>query len=128
MTERPGLATDDLRGPPRSVTDLVRGLAVRAQQDDGGGLIDVRVLDGPAGRRVIVDITGTSIWNVDPLRGTPQATDFGTNLRGLAGQDSVMTRGVRQALRLAGVARATIRSCWSATARVAWSRPGWQPS
>jgi pimeloyl-ACP methyl ester carboxylesterase len=81
----------------------VHGLAVRAEQDDGGGLLDVRILDGPAGRRVIVDITGTSIWNVDPLRGTPQATDFGTNLRGLAGQDSVMTRGVRQALRSAGV-------------------------
>src|SRR6185503_10482014 len=61
------------------------------------------VLDGPAGRRVIVDITGTSIWNVDPLSRTPQATDFATNLRGLAGQDSVMTRGVLQALQAAGV-------------------------
>jgi pimeloyl-ACP methyl ester carboxylesterase len=105
VTERSGLATDDRRGPPRSLTDLMHGLAVRAEQDDGGGLVDVRVLDGPSGRRVIVDITGTSIWNLDPLRRTPQATDFGTNLRGLAGQDSVMTRGVRQALRSAGVAR-----------------------
>jgi hypothetical protein len=103
VAERPELATDDLRGPPRTVTDLMRGLAVRTRQDDGGGLIDIQVLDGPAGRRVVVDITGTSIWNIDPLRGTPQATNVGTNLRGLAGQDSVMTRGVRQALRLAGV-------------------------
>jgi hypothetical protein len=104
VVERPGLATDDRRGPPRSVTDLMHGLTVQAGQDDGGGLVDVRVLDGPAGRRVIVDITGTSIWNLDPLYRTPQATDFGADLRGLAGQDSVMTRGVRQALRLAGVA------------------------
>lgn len=103
VTERPGLATDDRRGPPRSITDLMHGLAVQAGQDDGGGLVDVRVLDGPAGRRVIVDITGTSIWNLDPLYRTPQATDFGTDLRGLAGRDSVMTRGVRQALRSAGV-------------------------
>ncbi|HEX4727184.1 MAG TPA: hypothetical protein VH298_05270, partial [Jatrophihabitans sp.] len=103
VTERSGLATDDRRGPPRSITDLMHGLATRAELDDGGGLVDVRVLDGPTGRRVIVDITGTSIWNLDPLRRTPQATDFGTNLRGLAGQDSVMTRGVRQALRAAGV-------------------------
>ncbi len=104
VVERPGLATDDRRGPPRSITDLMHGLAVQAGQDDGGGLVDVRVLDGPAGRRVIVDITGTSIWNLDPRYRTPQATDFGADLRGLAGQDSVMTKGVRQALRLAGVA------------------------
>jgi hypothetical protein len=103
VTARAGLRTDDRRGAPRSVTDLVRGLEVRADQDDGGGLIDVRILDGPTGRRVIVDITGTSIWNLNPLTRTPQATDLGTNLRSLAGRDSVMRRGVLQALRLAGV-------------------------
>jgi pimeloyl-ACP methyl ester carboxylesterase len=103
VTVRTDLPIDDRRGPPRSVTDLVRGLEVRADQDDGGGLIDVRILDGPAGRRVIVDITGTSIWNLNPLTRTPQATDVGTNLRSLAGRDSVMQRGVSQALRMAGV-------------------------
>ncbi|HJQ01273.1 MAG TPA: hypothetical protein VJ851_06725 [Jatrophihabitans sp.] len=103
VTARTGLATDDRRGPPRSVTDLVRGLAVRADQDDGGGLIDVRILDGPTGRQVIVDITGTSVWNLNPLARTPQATDVGTNLRSLAGRDSIMQRGVLQALRMAGV-------------------------
>lgn len=103
VTSRTGLRTDDRRGAPRTVTDLVRGLQVRADQDDGGGLIDVRILDGPAGRRVIVDITGTSIWNLNPLTRTPQATDVGTNLRSLAGRDSVVQRGVLQALRMAGV-------------------------
>jgi pimeloyl-ACP methyl ester carboxylesterase len=76
---------------------------LRGEHNDGGGAVDVRILDGPAGRRVIVDITGTTVWNFDPRRRTPQVSDFGTNLRALANRSSVFERGVVQALRRAGV-------------------------
>jgi len=103
VTSRPGLPTLDARGAPRSAGDLLAGLALRERQDAGGGAIDVRLLDGPGGRRAIVDITGTTDWNLDPLRVGGQATDLGTNLRALAGHPSVMSRGVTEALRRAGV-------------------------
>jgi len=93
----------DRAGPPRSSADLIRALALRNAADDGGGAVDVRILDGPAGRRVIVDITGTTVWNLDPRRRTAQASDFGTDLRALANRSSVYERGVVQALRRAGV-------------------------
>ncbi len=100
---RPGLPTGDSAGPPRGAADLIRALALRGTYNDGGGAVDVRVLDGPAGRRVIVDITGTTAWNLDPRRRTPQVSDLGTNLRALANRSSVFERGVLQALRQAGV-------------------------
>ncbi|HEV2885645.1 MAG TPA: hypothetical protein VGX49_01930 [Jatrophihabitans sp.] len=103
VSARPALPTGDRNGPPRSAADLIRGLALRDAHDDGGGAVDVRILDGPAGRRVIVDITGTTVWNLDPRRRTPQVSDFGTNLRALANRSSVYERGVLQALRQAGV-------------------------
>jgi len=100
---RRGLPTLDQAGPPRTLTDLMADVALRELHDRGGGAVDIRLLDGPDGRRVIVDITGTTEWNVDPRHPTPQATDFGTNLRSLADEPSVMSRGVQQALRTAGV-------------------------
>lgn len=122
VTARAELATIDERGAPRGVADLLTGLAVRDGADDGGGAIDIRILTGfqPAGaaagsapsglpcsapgRRVIVDITGTTIWNFDPHRHTPQASDMSTNLRALANRSSVMERGIIEALHRAGVA------------------------
>ncbi|MEO6702282.1 MAG: hypothetical protein ABI140_06080, partial [Jatrophihabitantaceae bacterium] len=98
-----GAATDDQAGPPRSTADLMRALQARADVADGGGLVDVRTLDSPTGRCVIVNIAGTTAWNLDPRRTSPQASDFGTNLRGLANQSSVLQRGVVQALQRAGV-------------------------
>ena len=105
VTPRPDGPVDDALGPPRTLGDLVRGLAVRASDDDGGGAVDVRFLQrvGSADRRVVVDIAGTTIWNTDPWRRSPQATDMGTNLRSLANRPSVMSRGVITALAAAGV-------------------------
>jgi PGAP1-like protein len=103
VNARPGLPTGDSAGPPRGAADLIRALALRGEHNDGGGAVDVRILDGPAGRRVIVDITGTTVWNVDPRRRTPQVSDLGTNLRALANRPSVFERGVLLALRQAGV-------------------------
>jgi hypothetical protein len=94
--------TLDADGPPRCAADLLAAVALRGE-DDSGGAIDVRLLDGPGGRRVIVDITGTTDWNLDPRRPSAQATDLGTNLRSMANQDSAMSEGVRLALRQSGV-------------------------
>jgi hypothetical protein len=103
VSARPGLPTGDGTGPPRGAADLIRALELRGAHNDGGGAVDVRILDGPAGRRVIVDLTGTTVWNLDPRRRTPQVSDLGTNLRALADRPSVFERGVLQALRQAGV-------------------------
>lgn len=103
VSARPALPTGDRNGPPRGAADLIGALALRNAHNDGGGAIDVRILDGPGGRRVILDITGTTAWNLDPRRRTAQVSDLGTNLRALANQSSVFERGVLQALRQAGV-------------------------
>jgi pimeloyl-ACP methyl ester carboxylesterase len=111
LTERPDLPTLDAAGAPRNIADLISGLQLRDETDDGGGLLDVRILDrtstGSAapGRRIIVDITGTTLWNFDPWRNTPQATDMSTNLRAVAHLTNVMQRGVLAALERAGVGR-----------------------
>jgi len=103
VTAQPGAPTGDGDGPPRGAADLMRALAVRGAHNDGGGSIDVRTLQGPGGRRVIVDITGTTVWNLNPGRWTPEVSDVGTDLRALANRSSVFERGVAQALRQAGV-------------------------
>jgi hypothetical protein len=103
VTARPAAPTGDGGGPPRGAADLMSALVLRGAHNDGGGSIDVRTLDGTGGRRVIVDITGTTAWNFDPRRRTPEVSDVGTNLRALANRSSVFERGVVQALRLAGV-------------------------
>ncbi|MEO7260320.1 MAG: hypothetical protein ABI047_03535 [Jatrophihabitantaceae bacterium] len=103
LSAQPGMPTGDRDGPPRGAADLIRALALRDSHNEGGGAVDVRILDGPAGRRVILDITGTTAWNVVPARRTPEVSDLGTNLRALANQSSVFERGVLQALRQAGV-------------------------
>jgi hypothetical protein len=103
VSAQPAAPTGDGGGPPRGTADLMRALALRGAHNDGGGSIDVRTLDGAGGRRVIVDITGTTVWNFNPRHGTPQVSDLGTNLRALANRSSVFERGVVQALRLAGV-------------------------
>ena len=103
VTARPAAPTADAGGPPRGTADLMRALAVRGAHNDGGGSVDVRILEGAGGRRVIVDITGTTVWNLDPRRRTPEVSDLGTDLRALANRSSVFERGVVQALRQAGV-------------------------
>ncbi|HEX8096238.1 hypothetical protein [Jatrophihabitans sp.] len=103
VTTRPTAPTGDRDGPPRGAADLLAALALRGSHNEGGGSIDVRTLDGAGGRRVIVDITGTTAWNFDPARRAPEVSDLGTNLRALANRSSVFERGVLQALRQAGV-------------------------
>jgi pimeloyl-ACP methyl ester carboxylesterase len=93
--------------PPRSVADLLTGLARR---DDGRhGEIDVRILSGAATggpgshqRRVIVDIPGAKDWDVT-RRKDSDVTNLGTSLRALAGEPSTYEAGVIDALRQAGV-------------------------
>jgi len=96
-----------LAEPPRSVTDLLSDVALREGDDADGGAIDVRVLDGPNGRRVVVDIAGTTAWDLDPLHPSSQASNFGTNLQALANRPSAMSAGIRRALHRAGVASST---------------------
>ena len=103
VTARPAAPTSDGAGPPRGAADLMRALALRDAHNDGGGSVDIRILEGAGGRRVIVDITGTTVWNLDPRRSTPEVSDLGTDLRALANRSSVFERGVAQALRQVGV-------------------------
>jgi hypothetical protein len=95
--------TNDESGPPRSITDLIQGVALRTSDDDGGGRIDIRFVTRDGRRSVIVDLPGTSRWNLDPLTNTPQVTDFSSNLAGISGQETVYERGVIEALTAAGV-------------------------
>jgi hypothetical protein len=86
--------------PPRSLADVVAGLAER-DADGASGAIDVRILTLEDGsRRVIVDITGTRSW--DPLP-TRDVTSLTTNERALVGQRTAYEAGVLTALRRAGV-------------------------
>jgi hypothetical protein len=104
VTARPDAASDDHSGAPRSLSDLLRALEVRNSEDDGGGMIDIRSVQHADGHTaVIVDLPGTTRWNVLPGTRTPQVTDFSTNVRALAGLTSSYERGVVQALRRAGV-------------------------
>jgi PGAP1-like protein len=84
---------------PRSVADLVGGLATR----DAGkpGEVDVRFVYRADGTRsVIVDIPGTKSWT--PWR-TPDVTSLSTNLRALHGEATSYGQGVLQAMARAGV-------------------------
>jgi pimeloyl-ACP methyl ester carboxylesterase len=98
---------DDASGPPRTVADVVRGLACRNDHTDGGGL-DVRFVthlgpDGQPHRAVIVDLPGTKDWSLTDTS-NPNVADIGTNLHAMAGQITTYERGVLLALVAAGVA------------------------
>ena len=93
--------------PPRSVADLVSGLAgLDDSRQDGD--VDVHILTGAdaAGRptrKVVVDIPGTGLWDL-PVGGTKSdVTGMGTNLRALAGEPTTYEAGVLAAMRAAGV-------------------------
>jgi hypothetical protein len=112
--------------PPRTVADLMRALAVRCGisnrwspasaaavaalppgYDDG--TIDVRKLSGPDGTAWIVDLPGTSDWDLpgpfaNPARAHDPA-DFGGDIRLMAGESTAYERGVVHALVTAGVGR-----------------------
>lgn len=86
--------------PPRSLADLVRGLA-RRNDDPHHGAVDVRILSSADGtRRVVVDITGTKSWDPAP---TGDVTSLSTNARALVGRSGAYEQGVLAAMARAGV-------------------------
>ncbi len=104
LTELAPAEDTDAVGPPRTVTDLVEALTARNAVDDGG-VIDIRVVTRGGQRAVIVDLPGTTRWDVLPAERSPQVSDWGTNLRALARESNVYERGVIEALQAAGVSR-----------------------
>jgi pimeloyl-ACP methyl ester carboxylesterase len=101
-----GEPTDDATGSPRGVNDLIRGLQVRSEGNQGGA-VDVRIIagasrpDGTVSRAAIVDITGTTDWSLN--RRNPAVSDTGSNLRTLANQSGAYEQGVIAALRASGI-------------------------
>lgn len=91
----------DAAGPPRSLRDLLAGLARRS--DGRPGEVDVRVLSsGESGpRRVVVDIPGTRSWSL--AAHNPDVTSIATNLRAVSGEPTSYERGVADAMHRAGV-------------------------
>ncbi len=95
------LGVDHGLGAPRSLEDLLAGLARR---DEGRpGEIDVHFLDGGSARtrKVVVDIPGTKDWSL--ALQSSDVTSIATNLRALRGAVTTYERGVLEALRRAGV-------------------------
>ena len=90
----------DASGPPRTLRDVLAGLAHRDLGQPGE--IDVTLLDGADGRRrVIVNIPGTKDWS---LAGhNPDVTSLATNLRAIGGEVTTYERGILEALHRAGV-------------------------
>jgi hypothetical protein len=105
LLRRPGDPTDDGAGPPRNLTDLIRGVEVR-NDNTHGGAVDVRIVttanpDGSTHRSAIVNITGTTTWNPKPVN--PTVSNTGTNLRGVANLPTTYEAGVILALQDAAV-------------------------
>jgi pimeloyl-ACP methyl ester carboxylesterase len=86
--------------PPHGLGDLLDGLDRRNNADSN---VDVRKVIGPDGRvAYIVDIPGTRVWNL-PGGDNGSANDFGTNVDALAGNETVLQKGVEEAMRRAGI-------------------------
>jgi hypothetical protein len=82
--------------PPHGVGDIIDELAHRNDSDSN---IDIRRVVGPDGKvAYIVDIPGTKKWNL-PGGDGGSANDFGTNLDAMAGNETVLEKGVRDAMR-----------------------------
>lgn len=93
-------ATEDAAGPPRTLAELMSGLARRDLGQPGE--IDVRLLAGADGRRyVVVDVPGTKDWSLAEHNG--DVTSPVTNLRAIAGQVTTYEQGIIDALHQAGV-------------------------
>jgi pimeloyl-ACP methyl ester carboxylesterase len=86
--------------PPRGLGDVIDELGVRNGTDSN---IDVRRVVGANGTvAYIVDIPGTKVWNL-PGGDKGSANDFGTNIDALAGNETVLQKGIQDAMRRAGV-------------------------
>ncbi|ADG98177.1 conserved hypothetical protein [Segniliparus rotundus DSM 44985] len=94
---------------PRNLGDVLAEINHRntTAGNDGknnGPNIDVRTVTGPDGKpHYIVDIPGTKVWNSStPGSNNTNINDLGTNIHGVAGQDTALQQAVDQALRQAG--------------------------
>ncbi len=94
---------------PQDFSDILNGLADRndTSRGDQQGQIDVRIIttvgpDGTVRRSYIVDIPGTKDWQLDPTADRSHPNDLGSNLHGVAGDDTARQEGVLRALRQAG--------------------------
>ena len=86
--------------PPHGLGDVVDELDHRNGSDSN---IDVRKVVGPDGKvAYIVDIPGTKVWNL-PGGDGGSANDTGTNVDAMAGNETVLQKGVEEAMRRAGV-------------------------
>jgi hypothetical protein len=95
-----GVDADWSRTPPHGIGDIVDGLDHRNTTDSN---IDVRKVVGPDGKvAYIVDIPGTKVWNL-PGGDQGSANDFGTNIDAMAGNETVLQKGVEDAMRRAGI-------------------------
>lgn len=86
--------------PPAGLEDLVSGLSTR--NDDKDSNIDVRVIKDANGNVTgyVVDIPGTKDWNAP---GTEvSANDLGVNVDAMAGNETVLQKGIQEALERAG--------------------------
>jgi hypothetical protein len=85
---------------PHGLGDIVDGLDYRNNTDSN---IDIRKIVGPDGRvAYIVDIPGTKVWNL-PGGDGGSANDFGTNVDAMAGNETVLQKGIEDAMRRAGI-------------------------
>ncbi|MDQ3402674.1 MAG: lipase family protein [Actinomycetota bacterium] len=97
--------------PPQGLGDLMDGLDYRNGQNSDkpgeGSNIDVRAIKDANGNITgyVVDIPGTKVWNAPLMDDQNNANDFGTNIDGIAGNETVLQEGIEQALRDAGVPR-----------------------
>ncbi|MGX7823885.1 hypothetical protein ACTG9Q_02215 [Actinokineospora sp. 24-640] len=87
--------------PPSGIGDLMDSLGHRNGSEAN---IGVRAVYGPNGEVTgyIVDIPGTKTWNLPGADGG-SANDLGTNVDGMAGNETVLQEGIELALADAGV-------------------------
>ncbi len=95
--------------PPNNLGDLLDGLDFRNAQNSDvngeGSNIDVKAVRDANGNVTgyIVDIPGTQVWNAPFADDKNNANDMGTNIDGIAGNETVLQKGIEEALRNAGV-------------------------
>src|SRR5262249_49728147 len=86
--------------PPHGLGDIVDGLGHRNDTEPN---VDVRKVVGPDGTvAYIVDIPGTRVWN-PPWQSTDSASDRGGRGGRMAGSETVLQKGVEDAMRRAGI-------------------------
>jgi hypothetical protein len=91
------------KNPPRGLDDLLNGLDTRSKTtEDDPSNIDVRIIRDADNNVTgyVVDIPGTKDW---PLPGqVKSANDLGVNVDAMAGNNTVLQKGIQEALDRAG--------------------------